>query len=108
VLSDSDGRWPVFEDLTSDLVYIRLHGSEELYASGYHQAAIERWAERIEAWSRGQEPPDARRQAGPAPSRPRDVFCYFDNDAKVMAPRDARALMQRLSLPMAPLLPGQD
>ncbi len=105
VLSDSDGRWPVFEDITSDLMYIRLHGSEELYASGYDHAAIERWAQRIEAWSRGQEPEDARRQAGPAASMPRDVFCYFDNDAKVMAPHDARALMQRLGLPMAPREP---
>ena len=105
VLSDSDGRWPVFEDVTSDLMYLRLHGSEELYAAGYDQPAIERWAQRIKAWNSGQEPQDARRQAGPAPSRPRDVFCYFDNDAKVMAPRDARALMLRLGLPMAPVLP---
>jgi uncharacterized protein YecE (DUF72 family) len=105
VLSDSDGRWPVFEDVTSDLMYIRLHGSEQLYASGYDQPAIERWAKRIEAWSSGFEPADARRQAGPAPSMPRDVFCYFDNDAKAMAPRDARALMQRLALPMQPVEP---
>ena len=108
VLSDSDGRWPVFEDLTSDLMYIRLHGSEQLYASGYDQPAIERWAQRIEGLeSRPCEPQDARRQAGPATALPRDVFCYFDNDAKVMAPRDARALMQRLGLPMAPVLPDQ-
>jgi uncharacterized protein YecE (DUF72 family) len=103
VLSDSDGRWPVFEDLTSDLMYIRLHGSEELYASGYDEAAIERWAKRIETWSSGLEPDDARRIAGPASPAPRDVFCYFDNDVKVMAPRDARRLMQRLGLPLTPL-----
>jgi uncharacterized protein YecE (DUF72 family) len=103
VVSDSDGRWPVFEDITSDLMYIRLHGDEKLYASGYDQPAIERWSQRVAAWSRGAEPADARRVGGTSQSEPRDVFCYFDNDVKVMAPRDARALMQRLGLPMAPL-----
>ena len=103
VVSDSDGRWPVFEDLTSDLVYLRLHGSEELYASGYDQTAIERWRERIDAWVKGGEPKDARRVTGDASHQERDVFCYFDNDAKVMAPRDARTLMQQLGLPMTPL-----
>lgn len=105
VVSDSDGGWPVFEDLTADLVYIRLHGSEALYASGYDDAALERWARRIECWSSGQEPADARRIGGASEARVRDVFCYFDNDLKVMAPRDARLLMQRLSLPMEPVLP---
>jgi len=28
--------------------------------------------------------------------RPRDVFCFFDNDVKVRAPFDAYALAQRL------------
>ena len=106
VLSDSDGRWPVFEDLTADLMYIRLHGSEQLYASGYDDQAIEYWGKRIEAWSEGREPDDARRIEGAASPAPRDVFCYFDNDVKVMAPRDARRLMQRLGLPLEPLLPA--
>ena len=37
--------------------------------------------------------------ANPKPARPRstrDVFVYFDNDAKVFAPRDAQALAQRV------------
>jgi uncharacterized protein YecE (DUF72 family) len=28
----------------------------------------------------------------------RDVYCYFDNDAKVRAPFDAQRLMQKLGL----------
>jgi uncharacterized protein YecE (DUF72 family) len=107
VVSDSDGRWPVFEDVTSDLVYIRLHGHEALYASGYDAPAIERWGRRIGDWVAGREPADARRIASLAPSAPRDVFCYFDNDAKVMAPRDARALMKLLELPMEPEVPNE-
>jgi len=32
----------------------------------------------------------------PAKPRPRDVYVYFDNTDKLMAPRDAQALMRRL------------
>ena len=32
------------------------------------------------------------------PRRPRDLFCYFDNDVKVRAPFDADRLMQKLAL----------
>jgi uncharacterized protein YecE (DUF72 family) len=36
--------WPYAEDITSDFVYLRLHGSEELYASGYSDEALDHWA----------------------------------------------------------------
>lgn len=89
--------WPYMEDVTADFVYVRLHGSEELYASGYSDAALDAWAERIRAWAAGREPADAERVAASAPARPhRDVYVYFDNDAKVRAPVDAMALASRL------------
>ncbi|WP_256677013.1 DUF72 domain-containing protein, partial [Pseudomonas sp. PICF6] len=34
VIADTAGKWPYREDVTSDFVYLRLHGAEELYASG--------------------------------------------------------------------------
>lgn len=87
--------WPLLMDATADFVYVRLHGSEQLYASGYDTAALARWAARIRAWTAGREA--AGSHAGPpAPRRPRDVYVYFDNDAKVRAPFDALALMDRL------------
>ena len=92
--------WPRLMDVTSDFVYCRLHGSEELYASGYDDAALDDWARRIKAWSGGGEPADAERVGGSARKRRRDVFVYFDNDMKVRAPDDARRLMQRV-LPSA-------
>jgi uncharacterized protein YecE (DUF72 family) len=94
VFADTAGKWPYAEDLTADFVYARLHGDEVLYVSGYSDVALERWAARLVAWSEGSAPDDARRIARiPSPTRAsRDVFCYFDNDAKVMAPRDAQAL----------------
>jgi uncharacterized protein YecE (DUF72 family) len=88
--------WPRLMDLTADFVYCRLHGSEELYASGYDAAALDAWARRVRAWSRGREPADADRIDGRAPARPRDVFVYFDNDIKVRAPADAHSLARRL------------
>jgi uncharacterized protein YecE (DUF72 family) len=77
-------------------VYIRLHGSEQLYFSGHEANAIEAWAERVVAFATGK--PAEGRYAGTqlATAQPRDVFVYFDNDAKVRAPLDAKALQQRV------------
>ncbi len=97
VVADSAGRHPVLEDVTADFVYVRLHGDQELYVSGYSDAALEDWARRIRAWSQGRSPRGARtvsREA--APRMPRDVYCYFDNDAKVHAPFDALSLARTL------------
>lgn len=87
--------WPLLMDVTSDFIYCRLHGSEQLYASGYDAKAITAWARRIAAWAQGGEAPDGERASPrPAPKRARrDVFVYFDNDAKVRAPFDAQALV---------------
>jgi uncharacterized protein YecE (DUF72 family) len=101
VVADTAGRWPLLEDLTADFVYVRLHGDEELYASGYGDAALDRWAARIAAWRRGEQLDDAR-LASPKPASKRaarDVYVYFDNDVKVHAPYDAAHLSQRLGVP---------
>lgn len=96
--------WPLLMDLTTDFVYCRLHGSEELYASGYGDKALDVWARRIRAWARGSEPADAERVLGRSKPRKtgRDVFVYFDNDMKVRAPTDAVALAQRLGVAQKP------
>jgi uncharacterized protein YecE (DUF72 family) len=90
--------WPYAEDVTAEFLYLRLHGSEELYASGYDDDALDRWAARIRSWSQGVEPNDAKLiDATARPNRrARDVYVYFDNDAKVRAPVDAQSLRKRL------------
>jgi len=80
VVADSAGKWPLLEDVTSDFVYVRLHGADELYVSGYSPEALDRWAAQALRW----------RDAG------LDVVVYFDNDAKVHAPYDALALAERV------------
>ena len=98
VVADTAGKWPYCEDVTADFLYLRLHGDKELYASGYTDEALTRWSERIRSWAAGSQPDDAHVIAAePKPERrARDVYCYFDNDLKVKAPFDARALMAKL------------
>lgn len=107
VIADTAGKWPYREDVTADFVYMRLHGADELYASCYTDIALDRWAERIDAWSKGSQPDDAQliAELKPPARKSRDVFCYFDNDIKVKAPFDARKLIGRLKLEegLAPL-----
>jgi uncharacterized protein YecE (DUF72 family) len=100
VVADTAGKWPYLEDLTSDFVYMRLHGDKKLYASGYTAPALKRWGDRIDAWRQGKQPKDAHlafAKSGRA-RKSRDVFCYFDNDIKVRAPFDARKLLERFDL----------
>jgi uncharacterized protein YecE (DUF72 family) len=109
VTADTAGKWPYLEDLTCDFVYLRLHGDKELYASGYTKAALERWGDRIDAWRHGAQPDDAHLASDKAmrARKSRDVFCYFDNDIKVRAPYDARALLARFDLTEGlPVAPG--
>ena len=80
VVADTAGKWPLLDAVTSDHVYVRLHGDVELYASGYTPKALDRWAERCLGWV----------------GEGRDVYVYFDNDAKGFAPHDALALIERV------------
>jgi uncharacterized protein YecE (DUF72 family) len=100
VVADTASKWPNYEDVTADFMYLRLHGDKELYASGYDDEALARWAARIRAWTSGGQPDDARLMSSKAaPKRARrDLFCYFDNDIKVHAPFDARRLIAMLGL----------
>ena len=83
-IADTAKRYPDFDDVTADFVYVRLHGATKLYASGYARRTLARWAERIERWRETHE-----------------VFVYFDNDAKARAPFDARTLMEMVHRPAA-------
>jgi uncharacterized protein YecE (DUF72 family) len=86
VVADTAGKFPYAEEVTSDFVYVRLHGSRELYASGYTDAELDEWARRISRW---REPVNGGR----------DVYVYFDNDIKAHAPFDAARLAERVGVP---------
>src|SRR5207247_10867187 len=72
--------WPMWEEVTTDVVYVRLHGHSRTYASSYSKPALRKWATRIRCWL----------------GENRDVHVYFDNDAEGAAPRNALTLLEML------------
>jgi uncharacterized protein YecE (DUF72 family) len=73
--------WPIWDAVTTDFVYVRLHGHTVTYASDYSKSQIDAWAGRVNRWLR----------------EGRDVHLYFDNDALGHAPKNALRLIERLS-----------
>lgn len=82
-VADTAGRYTWVDQVTSDLVYVRLHGDQEMYRSGYSDEGIRWWADRIRDWA---DTPGVRQ-----------VSVYFDNDGDAHAPHDALRLLRRLS-----------
>ena len=80
VVADTAGKFPYAEQVTTDFVYVRLHGSRLLYESSYTDEELDEWARKIARWRR-----DGR-----------DVYVYFDNDMKTHAPFDALRLVERV------------
>lgn len=83
VVADAAAAWPQLEVPTSGFMYVRMHGAEELYASGYGEPVLREWADKVRRWTAGDPP--------------LDVFVYFDNDIKAHAPEDARTLAAMLT-----------
>lgn len=65
-------------EATARHVYIRGHGPSGQYKGRYPKSTLERWSRAIEQWRRNQL----------------SVFCYFDNDQKSAAPKDAARLVE--------------
>jgi uncharacterized protein YecE (DUF72 family) len=63
-------------EVTADFVYLRFHGPGALYAGSYSPKRLAAEARRIRAWLRGG----------------RDVYAYFNNDARAFAVRNALEL----------------
>jgi uncharacterized protein YecE (DUF72 family) len=69
--------WPLWDAVTTDMVYVRLHGHTRTYASAYSAESLKRWTDRVQGWL----------------AEGRDVHVYFDNDAEGAAPYDALKLL---------------
>jgi uncharacterized protein YecE (DUF72 family) len=74
-LSDAH-TWPIWDRVTSNLVYIRLHGHTKTYVSAYSKPELAYWAERIARWL----------------EQGKEVHVYFDNTAECAAPVNADTL----------------
>jgi uncharacterized protein YecE (DUF72 family) len=75
---DAPSPWEV----TARHAYVRAHGPTGDYRGRYPKATMRRWAQSFLRWSRN----------GVA------VYCYFDNDQKSAAPKDALELIAQAQL----------
>lgn len=76
---DFDGRQSP-RSVTTDFIYIRLHGPEGAYTGKYDKGTLSDWTEAISTWA----------------GEGKDVYCYFDNDQKGYAPQNALSLKELL------------
>ncbi|WP_343556025.1 DUF72 domain-containing protein [Sphingobacterium sp.] len=66
--------------ITSDFVYIRLHGPDDKYEGSYSKSALTKWAENCLAWQ----------------TEGKDVYLFFDNDQNAFATKNALTLLSLL------------
>ena len=65
--------FPMWKEITADMVYVRLHGHTRKYASSYSEQSLRVWSADVKRWL----------------DEGRDVHVYFDNDAEGHAVRNA-------------------
>jgi uncharacterized protein YecE (DUF72 family) len=70
------------EEITSDFVYIRFHGSNTLGSGGYSAEIIHEFSQKISSYQK----------------QGKDVFCYFNNDEAGYAIKNAFKLREFLNL----------
>jgi len=88
--------FPMIADPAADFVYARLMAGSDEIETGYAPEALDRWADRLQAYAAGDVPADLP-MLGPAPkAEAREVFAFFISEGKVRAPAAAQALMARL------------
>jgi len=77
-------------EVTSDLVYVRLHGPAAKYNSSYSDDALAQWASRCQHWV----------------TQGKAVYVYFDNDINGYAPVNARRLQEMAATSLVSYPPG--
>jgi len=78
-IADSAGRFPYYETITANFIYVRLHGSQKLYASEYSDEELIEWANKIKVWDK-------------------DTYIYFDNDYMGYAVKNALKIKKLLEV----------
>jgi uncharacterized protein YecE (DUF72 family) len=92
----ADGDFPTIADVTADFVYVRIMGTEAKEKLGYSKAMIARWAERAQAWEKGETPKNHELVAPVAAKKKRDVFFFVISGAKERNPAAAQAIIAEL------------
>jgi len=68
------------EEITSDFIYLRLHGGEVLYGSSYSDKELRQWAGKIQGWRK----------------KSKATFVYFNNDAYAFAVKNGLTLKRSI------------
>jgi uncharacterized protein YecE (DUF72 family) len=79
VFADSDD-YPCIDEPTADFSYARLQRSQDAVASGYDDAMLDGWADKVRTWTKNG----------------RDAYIFFIAGAKVRNPAAAQALIGKL------------
>ncbi|MCI0382289.1 MAG: DUF72 domain-containing protein [Chlamydiae bacterium] len=66
--------------ITANFTYVRLHGPKRAYSGLYSNRLLSQWAKDFQKWAK----------------RGIKVFCYFNNDEKGYAPKNAISLQKQL------------
>jgi uncharacterized protein YecE (DUF72 family) len=82
VIADSGRRYPYYEAVTADFVYLRFHGHEMLYASDYGDAALAQYAVKIVHWL----------------DEGKEVWIFFNNDFHGYAVQNALRLKEIVNM----------
>ncbi|MFO7762613.1 MAG: DUF72 domain-containing protein [Wenzhouxiangellaceae bacterium] len=90
VRADSGGHWPCAEVMADGDVYLRYHGREELYVSGYTPQKLGHEARRVAGWLEER----------------RNVWAFFNNTDAGHAWRDAEKLNEFVARRMPEAVPS--
>lgn len=66
------------KEVTADFIYLRLHGPGDAYQGNYDIHTLAGWAETFAVWRK----------------KVKEIFCYFDNDEKAFAVKNAVELLK--------------
>ena len=86
VIADSGVRFPYYEAVTSDFIYLRFHGHEKLYASDYSEMELQDYAGKIISWLK----------------EDKEVWVFFNNDYNGFAIKNAENLRKMICLQNKP------
>ena len=78
VIADSGNRFPYYETVTADFVYLRFHGPRQLYASDYSESDLKLYAEKILRWM----------------NEGKEIWAFFNNDYYGFAVKNAEELRE--------------
>ncbi len=98
VIPDAGEHAPGIFEVTSDFVYMRMHGQGDGYEEGYPVAEMAAWAKKAKTLIEGKLPKGWTRTKNQNDLLPTALYFFFDNDQKGFAPRDASVLMNKLGI----------